>query len=442
MAGCVLGGGTAVNAGMFFVPPTRDWDYNFPTGWKASDIAAAQARMIARIPSNDTPSMDGKRYIQEVYTVLGAAVKKAGWTELANINSSPDQKLRAFGHSPFMFSNGERGGPLATYLRTAKKRANFKLVTDTMVRRVIRSGATATGVEVYATASNGKTGIYKVKATGRVVLSAGAFGTAKILFRSGIGPKDMLDIVKSSATDGASMIAKSQWILSPVGYNVLDHTNTDLVVSHPNIKAYDFYAAYDNPPQADKDAYLNHRAGILSNAAPGIPLVLYDQVVGTDGIPRQIQWTARAEGSLGEAGNTLITISQYLGTGVTSRGRIIIKSNLGMTVGTEPYGLAGADKAAIVTAVENMLTAIKGWTDANGTAITVLQPPAGMTAQAYVDAYVQGRGTNHWLGSARLGTDDGTKLGGTSGSVVDLNTKVYGTNNIVCLPRSPSLCRQ
>jgi cellobiose dehydrogenase (acceptor) len=205
------------------------------------------------------------------------------------------------------------------------------------------------------------------------------------------------------------------------------------VVSHPSIKGYDFYGAYNNPIPADRDAYLNSRSGVLTNAAPGIPLVLYDQIVGTDGISRQIQWTARAEGSNGESGNTLVTISQYLGTGLTSRGRIVIKSNLDMTVGIKPYSTTAADKAAIIKGVDNMLTAIKGWS-ANGTSITILKPTASQSAEEYVNAYTQGRGTNHWVGSARLGTDDGTKLGGTSGSVVDLNTKVYGTANIVSSP--------
>lgn len=427
MAGCVLGGGTAVNAGMYFVPPTRDWNNNWPTGWKANDVAAASSRLFKRIPGTDTPSQDGKRHIQETYGVVGAAVKKAGWKEIKNINAEPNEKNKTYGPSPFMFSNGERGGPLATYLVTAKERANFKLVMNTNVRRLQRTKGLVTGVEVYASSAEGKTGIYKLKAGGSVVLSAGAFGTPRILFRSGIGPKDQLTVVKNSAQDGATMIKEEDWIISPVGYNVIDHTNTDVVVSHPDIKAYDFYEAYDNPPAADKDAYLNQRAGILTTAAPGIPLVLYDSITVSDGSTRSIQWTARAEGSLGEEGNTLITISQYLGTGVTSRGRITIGANLDMSSSVLPYLKTAEDKEAVIQGIHNMITALQ----LPDTGITMLQPKAGVTATDYVNAYVQNRGSNHWLGSTRLGTDDGTKGDGTSGSVVDLNTKVYGTDNLV-----------
>lgn len=431
MAGCVLGGGTAVNAGMYFVPPTRDWDTNWPAGWKANDTASASSKLFARIPGTDTPSMDGKRYIQETYGAVGGAVKKAGWKELASINKAPNEKTKTFGPSPFMYSNGERGGPLATYLVSSKARSNFKLLMNSNVRRVIRTNGVATGVEVIASNGEGKTGIYKLKEGGSVVLSAGAFGTPRILFRSGIGPKDQLDIVKASVADGKSMIASDKWILSPVGYNVIDHTNTDLVVSHPSIIPYDFYEAYDNPPEADKNAYLGKRAGILASAAPGIPLVMYDSVTVSDGTSRSIQWTARAEGSLGESGKTLITISQYLGTGISSRGRITINSNLAMSSTDLPHLKTKEDIEAIKKGVSNMLAALT----LPDTGITLLQPAPGVTADAYVDAYVQNRGSNHWLGSARLGTDDGTKLGGTSGSVVDLNTKVYGTDNIVCYPR-------
>jgi cellobiose dehydrogenase (acceptor) len=86
-----------------------------------------------------------------------------------------------------MFSNGERGGPLATYLVTSKARNNFKLWMNTTVKRVIRSGGHVTGVEVEAFGDGGYQGIVNVtQTTGRVVLSAGTFGTAKILFKSKI----------------------------------------------------------------------------------------------------------------------------------------------------------------------------------------------------------------------------------------------------------------
>jgi cellobiose dehydrogenase (acceptor) len=438
MAGCVLGGGTAVNAGMFFKPQDHDWDYNWPEGWQSSDMTDATESMFSRIPGTDTPSMDGKRYLQEVYNVLGTAVSTAGWTNLTEgINNMNNQKYKSFGHAPFMYSNGERGGPLATYLRTASARSNFKLQTDTMVRRVIRESGSATGVEVYATDDSvGVTGIYNLKAGGRVILSAGTLGTAKILMRSGIGPKDQLEIVAASALDGDSMIDESEWIISPVGYNVIDHTNTDVVLSHPDIVHYDFDTAYTNPPEADKELYFDSRSGVFSTASPGIPLVLYDQINGTDGILRQIQWTARAENSMGETGDNLLTMSQYLGTGTVTRGRIVITSSLDMTIDTKPYATSGPDREAVIQGVQNILDAIEAAGEVNGTAITVLQPASGQTAEDYVDSYAQDRGSNHWLGSARLGTDDGTQGNGTSGSVVDLNTKVYGTDNIFVVDAS------
>lgn len=70
------------------------------------------------------------------------------------------------------------------------------------------------------------------------------------------------------------MIDSNEWIDLPVGYNLVDHVNTDTIITHPDVVFYDFYAAWDNPIPADKNAYLDNRTRILTQAAPNIgPMV-------------------------------------------------------------------------------------------------------------------------------------------------------------------------
>lgn len=84
------------------------------------------------------------------------------------------------------FIKGKRGGPVATYLQTALARPNFKLKMFTEVLNVVRNGAQITGVKTNDTSVAG--GIYPLTPNGRVILSAGSYGSARLLFRSGIGP--------------------------------------------------------------------------------------------------------------------------------------------------------------------------------------------------------------------------------------------------------------
>jgi cellobiose dehydrogenase (acceptor) len=159
-------------------------------------------------------------------------------------NDHPDQKNHTYGHSTFFLENAERHGPLRTYLVTAAQREKFDLWTNTNARRLVRTGGHVTGVELECTKGGavgpGFSGIVNVTAgTGRVIVSAGTMGSAKLLMRSkynhshilsvfvtragGIGPKDQLEVVKNSAVDGATMIPSDQWIELPVGYNLNDH---------------------------------------------------------------------------------------------------------------------------------------------------------------------------------------------------------------------------
>jgi cellobiose dehydrogenase (acceptor) len=168
--------------------------------------------------------MDGQLYYHQGFNVLANGLGKGGWSQVT-ANSAPDSKNRTYSVAPFMFSNGQRGGPLHTYLQTAKARKNFDLWLNTSVKRVVRDGGHATGLEVEAFLDGGYKGTVNLTATtGRVILSAGTFGTAKLLLRSGIGPTDQLQIVQNS-TDGPTMISNTSWIPLPVGYNLDDHCN-------------------------------------------------------------------------------------------------------------------------------------------------------------------------------------------------------------------------
>jgi choline dehydrogenase-like flavoprotein len=66
MAGCILGGGTVVNALMFVRPQDADFNDKWPTGWKWTDVSPSADRLYERNPGTTLASADGKRYDQSV----------------------------------------------------------------------------------------------------------------------------------------------------------------------------------------------------------------------------------------------------------------------------------------------------------------------------------------------------------------------------------------
>ncbi|KAI0164219.1 hypothetical protein GGR52DRAFT_110854 [Hypoxylon sp. FL1284] len=427
MAGCVLGGGTAVNAGLWWKANPKDWDENFPSGWHNSDLRSATERTFRRIPGTTRPSQDGELYMHQGFDVISKGLSRAGWMNVPVPNDAPTMKNHTFGATTYMFSGGERGGVMATYLVTAAKRDNFALWMNTPVRRALREGGHVTGVELDCTVEGGGFGTVNVTPnTGKVIVSAGTFGSAKFLLRSGIGPADQLDIVAASSSDGEGFIEKDSWIDLPVGYNLMDHVNTDTYFTHPDVVFYDFYEAWTTPNPSDKEKYLANRTGILAQAAPNIGPVFWDEIKGADGVVRQLQWTARVEGADQTDSNNTMIMSQYLGRGQTSRGRMTINSGMSTVVSTPPYLLDENDKAAVIQGIENLRNALSPVQD-----LQFQFPSTNQTTQAYVDGIEVSsakRRSNHWMGTAKIGTDDGRKDNGTA--VVDLDLKVYGTDNL------------
>lgn len=272
LGGCLLGGGMTINAALWWRPPAAEWDENYAgvPGWSSADMAAPVERVFSRIPGTDRPSTDGAFApgYDGGWAVVADALRAANWSEVKG-NLEADQKNRTFSYPNFFIKDGQRDGPHATYLVSASQRSNFKMMMNTMVRRVVRNGSYITGVEVEPSATGAldvsNPGVCAgeipvMPQGGRVILSGGFFGTAKMLLRSGIGPEDQLRVVQSAGEGGS----EADWIRLPVGQGLRDHTVTGLEISNPAIPHYDFSsdAAYNSPPQEQMDAYMANRTGM------------------------------------------------------------------------------------------------------------------------------------------------------------------------------------
>lgn len=172
----------------------------------------------------------------------------------------------------------------------------------------------------------GGNGIIPLTTNGRVILSSGVFGTAKILFNSGIGPSDMISIVAADSTVSKYLPPSSQYINLPVGMNVKDNPGVNMVFTHPSIDSYDNWAPiWSSPRTADANQYVASQSGVFAASSPRINF--WRVYGGSDGKTRYVQGTSRPGACCFTPTypyNTTaqFTITMYLGTGLTSSGRI------------------------------------------------------------------------------------------------------------------------
>ncbi|KAK7056498.1 substrate-specific activator of APC-dependent proteolysis [Paramarasmius palmivorus] len=426
-AGCLVGGGTSINGALYWYPP--DIDFATSAGWPASwaNHHPYTNKLKARLPSTDHPSTDGKRYLEQTFDVVASLLKGQGYSQIT-LNDNPDYKDHVYGYSAYNFQNGKRAGPVATYLRTAKARQNFKLLTYTMVTGLTREGSKITGVRTNDT-SLGPDGVVPLTKNGRVILSAGSFGTPRILYQAGIGPTDMINIVKADSTFGPNLPPSDQWINLPVGSNVQDNPSINLVFTHPNIDAYENWSnIWTSPRTKDADQYLKDGSGVFAQASPR--LNFWRAYASSDKKTRYLQGTARP-GAASVTTNfpynasQIFTITAYLSTGITSRGKIGIDAAIRPRALTLPWLTDPVDKEVLIQGVKDIVSNIK-----SVPGMTLITPDNTTSIESYINNYdINGMNSNHWVGSCSIGTDSKT-------AVVDQNTKVFGTDNLFVIDAS------
>jgi len=406
--GCTVGGSSAINAELFVEPPASDFDTHYPKNWQSKDMQSAIAKVKDKQSFTNTPSADGKRYMQSGYEAAKKWVVDGAGLKNVAVNGSPNEKDGVFGRTNYAYSKGQRSGPGKTYLSSALARPNFTLKTGVQVKRVQRKGGKATAVEAIV---NGKTTTFKLSQKGRIILSGGSFFSPQLLMMSGIGdPASLTDLTENKLLN----LAPSQWINNTaVGDHLYDNPNTFIVLSGPNVQSYNFN--YDSPIAADKNQYLNSRSGPYASAGP--TALLWDLVKQPDNSNIAVQGTLNVAGSFGYTGKDTVTLNVYATSGAKSKSRIVL-NNKGLPGPASDFLFSNpADADAVATVIAKLFKALPG------SGLKSLNLPSTSskkdilkyitTPSEYTRGYV-----NHWSGSCKIG------------ACVDLHTRVKGMDNL------------
>ena len=408
-AGCTIGGNSAINAGLFFEPPSSDFDTYFPVGWKHTDLEPSITRLYQTQPSTNNTSQDHIRYLQSGYVAAKSwLVGGAGYTEV-DINADAAVKTKVFGHPIYDYNNGQRSGPVISYMQSALTRSNFHLQSGTWVQRVVRTGSTATGV--VANVSGVMTTI-SLAAKGRVILSAGALKSPELLMKSAIGDPAVLTRLQQANKLGG--VPASSWINNTaIGAGLFDNPNTFIELSSPAIQSYVY--SYSSPAPTDEALYLHNRSGPYSFASE--VSVFWDYVKHSDGTQAGMQGTIGSSGYSGYTNSSTVTLNVYGTSGLKSSGNVVLDSNFIPGPSSSVYYSNAQDAQDIATFIHTIFAALPG------SGLTPLNIPQTATQAQIVQyittysAYARGE-TNHWSSSCRLG------------ACVDTNATVIGMTNL------------
>ena len=215
-----VGGSGAVNGGYFC--RALQADLGWAPGWSWTDVEQHYRAVESRVGIRRVAVPGGPT------AAFVAAAREAGYRWLPDLNADEvtANGPPGVGAVPLNIVDGTRSGPGAAFLVPASHRPNLTVHAGTRVTRVHVAGGRAVGVDAV-----GPDGPVRLHAD-RVVLCAGALGSAHLLMLSGIGP---VAVLRACGVDPVADL--------PVGCGVWDHpewlldTGWDGLADHPVLEA-------------------------------------------------------------------------------------------------------------------------------------------------------------------------------------------------------------
>jgi choline dehydrogenase len=211
----MLGGCSSMNAMIYIRGNKVDydtWAKDGATGWSYADVLP-----LFRKSENNSRGADeyhgdsGPLYVQDLRSPNEMSLRLVEAIAATGLEANDDFNAADQLGTGLYQATQRRGMRWTTadgYIKPARKRSNFSVLTDTLVLRVRIENGAAVGVEAER---DGKTGF--IRATKEVIVSAGAINTPQLLMLSGIGPADHL------AEHGITVIVDNP----NVGDHYMDH---------------------------------------------------------------------------------------------------------------------------------------------------------------------------------------------------------------------------
>ncbi len=256
--GKILGGSSSIN-GMIFqrgnpldyekwnqAPGMDNWDY-------AHCLPYFKRMETCLAGGDDFRGTDGPLVLERgpaenpLFAAFFEAVQQAGYALTDDVNGYKQEGFAKFDRN---IHQGRRLSAARAYLHPIKHRTNLKVMTRTLVTRILFEGKRAVGVEI----RQGKGPVQKVLA-GQVILCGGAFNSPQLLQLSGVG-------------NGAELRALGIEVvhdLPGVGENLQDHL--EVYVQHACTQPVSVYPALQwyNKPWVGLQWLLFKRGPVATN---------------------------------------------------------------------------------------------------------------------------------------------------------------------------------